>query len=153
MKLSKVIFMCLAAAMGYSGPAAAGECLSAPELLLVGRMASIMAVGVAVQRCGTCVGQDEYQHTLATYESAGLLADFWKAQKTLSASAPAKSEYIDNVVRQSARTYSAKLSGECEACKRTASALQGLSSGPAREKFYETETDELAKSPGVKACP
>lgn len=153
MKLSAAILVCFAGGMGCGGSAAADECLSAPELLQVGRMASIMAVGAAVQRCGACLGPEKYQQTLANYESAGLLKDFWNAQKKLDASGPVKNEYIDNIVRQSARTYTAKLSGECDACRKTASAVEGLSSAQEREKLYAAETNDLTKSPGLKTCP
>jgi hypothetical protein len=150
---SPLIMVCVwsAAVVAGEGRAAAAEqCLSAADLGNVGRMASVMAMGVAVQRCSQCLGPESYPQTVRTYEAARLMDDFWKAKDALDGETLAR---LDAVVRDSARNFAATLSGNCDACRKMENILRGLSTAGARDKFYGTETDVIAKAPGVKTCP
>jgi hypothetical protein len=135
---------------GEGRAVAAEQCLSAADLGKVGRMASIMAMGVAVQRCSRCLGPERYPQTVRTYEAARLMDDFWEAKDALDGETLA---HVDEVVRDAARNLTATLSDDCDACRKTEDILRSLASAGARDKFYGSETDVIAKAPGVKACP
>ncbi len=68
----------LAASVSLSGidlAVAADQCLSKDEVATVSRMASVMAIGVAVQRCGGCLGP-RCPQTVQHYEARALLKHF-----------------------------------------------------------------------------
>jgi hypothetical protein len=52
-----------------------------------------------------------------------------------------------------ARNYTARLSGDCDACLRMAEDLDKLSMANARDAFYKTETEELVTAHALKASP
>jgi hypothetical protein len=139
-------------ALNFSSSGLAEEmCLSAAEIGDAGRMVAVMATGAALRRCAHCIGTDRYAQVLSRYEAAGLMHDFRKAQDTIKGRE--KYEYADSVVRQSARKYSEMLSSGCDACKRTADLLDGLTSPAAVVKFYEEQATKLSKLPAVRRCP
>jgi hypothetical protein len=63
-----------------------------------------------------------------------------------------KGEYIDTNMRRAARKYTARLSGDCEACRKAADALGKLSSPEAREALYKSEIEELVQQHALMAC-
>jgi hypothetical protein len=136
---------------GGSAAVAADQCLTASELSEYGCMASVMGLGAALRKCAACLGPDRYARTLQHYDAAGLMRDFWRAQASVKGRE--KIEYVDTIVRQSARQYSETLSGTCEACNRAAEVLDGLSSEPSRRTYYAAQGNELGRSAGVSACP
>jgi hypothetical protein len=134
--------------------AATDQCLSPGELSNVGRMASVMAMGAAVRRCSRCLGPDRYRQITKTYESEGLMDDFWQAQKAIAEEQDRdKFDYVDQLVRDSAREYSATLSADCDACQKTAALLKRLASESERAAFYRTEAATLAQDRKVRSCP
>ena len=156
MRASVVVLLVglVAGVAGFAGPsAAADECLSRAQLHDVTRMASVMGIGAAVRRCGHCFGADKYAQTLEQYDAAGLMRDFSAAQVTLAGAEPHSAQYGDSIVREHARTYAETLSGNCDACRKTADLVKSLSSAEARDKFYEHEGAGLASSSDVKLCP
>lgn len=150
-----IILVCIWSATHLAGDgarAASSQCLSPAELSNVGRMATVMAIGAAVRHCSRCLGPERYSQIVKTYQADGLMDDFWVAQKAVE-HAQDKFAYIDELVRSSARNYSATLSADCDACQKTASMLKRLSSASQRDDFYRSETDAIAKNAKVKACP
>lgn len=129
---------------------AANQCLSKPEMLDVARMASVMGIGAALQRCGACLGE-RYKKTVDRYEASHLLEDFRFAEAALRDKT--KFDYADDLVRQAARNFAYDLSGDCKACMKAADTIDGLSSPDARTRFYEAEADRLAKLPEARSCP
>jgi hypothetical protein len=126
------------------------QCLTPDEVTLSARMASVMSLGAALQRCGTCLGE-RYAEVVQRYEGEGLLKDFWAAQKKIKGQE--KVEYVDDLVRQAARNKTADLSASCESCNAMADTLNHLASDDARSKFYESEQGELGKVRIFKSCP
>jgi hypothetical protein len=153
MRLLLLVAACWVGCASTGAAATSDACLLASELSPAARMASIMAMGVAVQHCRRCLSPQDYQQTLAKYESLGLLQEFWAAQKLFGAPETAKSNYVDDVVRQAARLSSEKLSSKCEACSSMAATIDGLGSPQERDRFYDNEARELASSPLVRMCP
>jgi hypothetical protein len=151
--MKQAILACIfATALFGSGAAAASEqCLSEAELGSVGRMASVMAMGVAVQRCGRCLGPERYAEVLKTYDAAGLMADFSKAEKTLDADQDQR-DAVDQLMRDSARAFAETLSANCSACEKTADMLDALTSDGARGDFYQSETKAVANASKARVC-
>jgi hypothetical protein len=151
-----VILACVWCAAFVAGgtAAASDQCLSASELNNVGRMASVMAMGAAVRHCSRCLGPDSYPQIVKTYQSDGLMDDFWVAQKAIADEQDRdKFVYVDQLVRDSARDFSATLSADCSACKQTGALVMRLSSKKERGVFYRSEAETLAKNAKVKTCP
>ena len=145
------ILVSFAIALAGTATAASSEqCLPAADLSNLGRMAAVMAMGVAVQRCGQCLGPD-YAQTLHAYDDANLMADFWKAQKNIGSTGDTLAR-IDVIMRDSARKLASSFSGDCDACRRTAEREKKLSSADERNNLYGTETETI-KASGVAACP
>jgi hypothetical protein len=90
---------------------------------------------------------------LEQYDAAGLMRDFATARVTLQSAEPHTVEYADSIVRQHARTHAETLSGNCDACRKTAALVKNLSSAAARDEFYADEGAGLATSSDVKLCP
>ena len=126
------------------------QCLSSDELTQAARMASVMSVGAAIQKCGACLGQ-RYAQTVQHYEADDLLKDFWGAQAKIKGQS--KIDFVDDLVRQAARAYSATLSNDCSACQGMADIVDGLSSAEARSNFYKAGQDKLTQLPAMKMCP
>jgi len=131
---------------------AADECLPRAQLHDVTRMATVMGIGAALRRCGQCLGADQYAQTLEQYDAAGLMRDFAAARVTLQAADRPTAEYGDSIVRQHARTYAETLSGNCDACRKTADLVKSLSTAAARDKFYADEGAGLATSSEIMLC-
>lgn len=148
-----VLLLCTIAGVAAQSAGAADECLSQAQLHDVTRMASVMGIGAALRRCGQCLGADQYAQTLEQYDAAGLMRDFAVARVTLQSAEPHTAEYADTIVRQHARTYAETLSGNCDACRKTADLVKSLSSAAARDTFYADEGAGLASSSDVKRCP
>jgi hypothetical protein len=148
-----VVLLCTIAGVAAQPAGAADGCLSPAQLHDVTRMASVMGIGAALRRCGQCLGADQYAQTLEQYDAARLMRDFAAARVTLQSAEPHTAEYADTIVRQHARTYAETLSGNCDACRKTADLVKSLSSPEARDKFYADEGAALASSPDVKSCP
>lgn len=132
--------------------ATARQCLSPSERNTVGRLASIMAFRVALQRCGQCLGSTRYTQAWKSYDDAELDADFWKAKEKFP-STDAKFAYVNMLVRDSARDIAADMSADCSACEKMAETLKGLSSASARGDFYQRETAALADTKESGTCP
>jgi hypothetical protein len=153
MKVRSVVAVaCFAAALSNATTAFASEqCLSAAEADHVRTMATVMATGSAVRRCGRCLGSEKYEETVAAYEEAQLMLDFRRAKKAVDESAdPATLAHVDALVRDNARLFVEALSEGCEACTKTAATIGTLSSPAARAAFYESEDRALE---GAKVCP
>ena len=148
-----VLLLGTIAGVAARSAAAADECLSPAQLHDATRMASVMGIGAALRRCGQCLGADQYAQTLEQYDAAGLMRDFATARTTLQSAEPRTAEYADSIVRQHARTHAETLSGNCDACRKTADLVKSLSSAAARDKFYADEGAGLASSSAVKLCP
>ena len=112
-------------------------------------MISVMATGAALRHCAECLGPDRYGQAVADYDAAGLMRDFRHAQDAMTSRE--RYEYSDGIVRETARTYSEKLSANCDACAKMADTLTSLQTPEAREKFYAPQTSELRKT--AKQCP
>lgn len=141
-----------AAVMAFAahGASAANQCLSKPEMMDVARMASVMGIGAALQRCGACLAE-RYKPTLDRYEASHLLQDFRVAEAALRGNA--KADYADEIVRQAARNLAYDLSGTCTACMKAADTIDGLSTADGRTRLYETQTEKVAKLPEARSCP
>ena len=148
-----VLLLGTIAGVAAQSAGAADECLSPVQLHDVTRMASVMGIGAALRRCGPCLGADQYAQTLEQYDDAGLMRDFSAARVTLQSAERHTAEYADSIVRQHARTYAETLSGNCDACRKTADLVKSLSSAAARDTFYADEGAGLASSSDVKRCP
>lgn len=146
--LSLLAMMCVLAP-GAREAAAANQCLSKAEILDVAQMASVMAIGAALQRCGACLGP-RYQMTLDHYEANHLLEDFRIAEAAITDNA--KSNVADDLVRQAARDYAYDLSADCEACATAADTIDELSTPDARTKLYKGEAKRVAKRPELQGC-
>ena len=133
-----------------SRAAPAEQCLTHDEAALSARMASVMSIGAALQRCGSCLGE-RYAAVVQRYEDDGLMKDFWAAQVKIKGQE--KIEYVDDLVRQAARDKTANLSASCDSCRSMADTLDDLKSDEARVKFYESEQADLAKVRIFKSCP
>jgi len=149
---SLVAVACIAAAVSIATTASAAEqCLSPAEAGHVRTMATVMATGSAVRRCGTCLGTDKYQETVAAYEKAQLMLDFRRAKKAVDESAdPATLAYVDALVRDNARRFVEALSEDCAACEKTAGTIATLSDPAARTAFYGSAERTLKDT---KICP
>jgi hypothetical protein len=134
-----------------SGPApAADECLSRDEIAQATRMATIMAVGSEIRRCGQCLGEDRYPGTVHAYED-GLLSDFFAAKDTFNGQE--KIDYADELVRMAARKASNAFSGECDACSSLAGKVATLITPERRAQFYAGEIDTFSRDTSVRTCP
>ncbi len=127
------------------------QCLSQSELRDVARMGTVMGLGGALRRCGTCL-DDRYQTAVDKYEASGMLVEFRRAEAAIQTSRP-KYEYADGLVRVAARKYAGHLSADCNACTQAAAAVGRLSSAAARAQLYEAEAERIKKLPGFKGCP
>jgi hypothetical protein len=136
---------------GPGSASSADQCLPASELGNIGRMASVMAMGVAVQRCGRCLGAEQYTELVQVYQKMNLMRDFSEAHDSLNLPYD-KFTYADEQMRDFARKLAADLSADCSACEKTATTLEGLTSESARSAFYKSETDALSKAPETKLC-
>lgn len=149
--LSAAIALAMAAwGAGPSRAAPTEQCLTHDEATLSARMASVMSIGAALQRCGSCLGE-RYADAVKRYEDDGLLKDFWAAQAKIKGQD--KIEYVDDLVRQAARSKTADLSASCTSCNAMADTVSNLVSDEARDKFYASEQGELAKVRIFKSCP
>ena len=128
---------------------AAPVCLSAAEIAQTGRVISVMAIGGALRHCAECLGPDRYGQVTADYEGAGLMRDFRTAQDAITTRE--RYEYSDGIARDMARSYSEKLSADCDACANLAGKLKSLRTPEAREAFYEPQAAELRKT--ARQCP
>lgn len=146
--LTALIASMLGAAPSLAAPAE--QCLTRDEAVLSARMASVMSIGAALQRCGSCLGE-RYAAVVQRYEDDGLLNDFWAAQAKIKGQE--KIEYVDGLVRQAARNKTANLSASCDSCRSMAETIDGLKSDEARVKFYESEQADLGKLRIFKSCP
>jgi hypothetical protein len=135
---------------GPSHAAPSEQCLTHDEVALSARMAAVMSIGAALQRCGSCLAE-RYAGVVQRYEDEGLLKDFWAAQAKIKGQE--KIEYVDDLVRQAARSRTGDLSASCDACQAMADTLEGLKSEEARSKFYEMEQGEVVKARSYKSCP
>lgn len=149
---SFVAVACIAAALlNATTASAADQCLSPAEAGHVHTMATVMATGSAVRRCGTCLGTEKYQETVAAYEKAQLMLDFRRAKTAVDESAdPATLAYVDALVRDNARRFVEALSEDCDACQKTAETIDTLSDPAARTAFYQSEVRALEDA---KVCP
>jgi hypothetical protein len=149
---SFVAAACIAAALSNATTSSAEEqCLSPAEAGHVRTMATVMATGSAVRRCGTCLGTEGYEETVAAYERAQLMLDFRRAKKAVDESAdPATLAYVDALVRDNARRFVEALSENCDACEKTAETIDTLSDPAARTAFYDSEDRTLEDA---KVCP
>lgn len=140
----------MAATLAHPALAASDQCLSKPELNNVARMASVMGIGAALQRCGACLGE-RYRQALDHYEASHLLQDFRTAEVEFRGKGTF--DYADGLVRQAARNYAYDLSADCSACTRMADTVDSLTSPEARSKFYGAEAERLGKLPTLTSCP
>lgn len=147
--LISTILVALVFALAAHGAMAAGQCLSGEEMADAARMASVMGIGAAVQKCGACLGE-RYATTVQHYEDAELLKDFWVAQAKIKGQS--RIDQVDDLVRSAARNYSAMLSADCEACGRLADSIDALGSRDGRAKLYDSELNRLGELPAVKNC-
>jgi uncharacterized protein HemY len=153
MKVRSVVAVaCFAAALPNAATASAAEqCLSAAEAGHVRTMATVMATGSAVRRCGRCLGAEKYEETVAAYENAQLMLDFRRAKTAVDESAdPGTLAHVDALVRDNARLFVEALSEDCSACEKTAAAIDTLSDPAARTAFYGSEDRTME---GAKVCP
>lgn len=146
--LSLAALVCVLAP-GCREAVAANQCLSKSEILDVAQMASVMAIGAALQRCGACLGP-RYQETLDHYEANHLLEDFRIAEAAITDKS--KSDVADGLVRQAARDYAYDLSADCKACATAADTIDRLSTPDARTKFYKGEAQRVAARPELEGC-
>jgi len=146
--LALAVIACTVAS-GARQAAAASQCLSQAEILDVAQMASVMAIGAALQRCGSCLGP-RYQETLDRYETSHLLEDFRIAEAAITDKA--KSDVADELVRQSARDYAYDLSADCKACAAAADTIDELATPDARAKLYKSEAKRVASRPELEGC-
>jgi hypothetical protein len=128
------------------------QCLSAAEIGNVSRMATVMAIGVSVQRCNKCIGPTEYPQVVKSYENAKLDDDFLNAKAALEKNR-AKLGYVDPLVRSSARNLAATMSGDCIRCEKATQTVHGLATESARAAYYKAEADTIAKASAVETCP
>lgn len=138
---------------GGGTAAASDQCLSAAELRSVSRMASAMAVGAAVRRCGRCLGREKYAQVVQAFDDSELVLEFRRAQKAVEETSERSTiAYIDGLVRDSARRFADTLSVDCTACERTADTIKGLLSAGARAAFYKREAAAVAGAPQTEVC-
>lgn len=149
MRPAIVCVLALASMLPAPEGAAAPVCLSAAEIAQTGRVISVMAIGAALRHCADCLGPDRYGQATADYESAGLMRDFRTAQDAITTRE--RYEYSDGIARDMARSYSEKLSADCDACAKLAARLQSLRTPEAREAFYAPQAAELRKT--ARQCP
>jgi hypothetical protein len=150
LRLLHIIAAGSAVTLAAGNAAAMDQCLTKDDLRVAGRMASVMAIGVGVQRCASCL-KDRYAETLKRYEASDLLKDFWMGQAAIKGAA--KIAYADDLIRSAARKHIDALSGECQLCERMADAIDGLPSAAAQSQLFDGEVERIEKLSTFKSCP
>jgi hypothetical protein len=141
----------LAALASAANATTANQCLSPAERSSAAKLATVMGIGVALQRCGKCMGSEAYAEAVKNYDAAGLDDEFEKSQKTF-ANFGDKFPYVDVLVRDAAREVAAGMSSNCQACSKLSSTLKGLTSEGERGDFYERETAALSTMKESESC-
>ena len=125
--------------------AVAQQCLSAAELNNVGRMAAAGGIALGIQQCAHCLTPERFKQSLKDFELAGFLNEFGRSQAAIKTLRQEEIDYIDSIFGPYVAAYGKALSSDCEACRKTANAVEGLAlSLEARELIYQTATADLA---------
>jgi hypothetical protein len=109
---------------------------------------------LALNACAKCLGPEKHEDSKRNFEAANLLTDFRKSQSAIGGLTQAKTDYVNSLLRPYLALYGRDLSVNCEACSKTASAIEAMAlASEARETTYRMGMTDLASSPEFRACP